>query len=252
MKCLISLIILLSFPFSSYGQQIQLVTEDYAPFQIKEEGKPLRGFSIELVEAMKSKAGINSKIRVYPWARAYIMAQRDPNTFIFTIGKTKEREQLFQWVGEFYRVIDALWALNFRQDVVINVLEDAKKYITAVPRRDAAALRLENLGFLKKNHLHYVTRQSQCIQLLHRGRAGLNSNTDIGFFTEVEKLGFLPTDFRVVFIHGEVPMGMAASKGTPKHVVEKMRKALHKVKSDGTHAKLIKKWFPYHKQNKIY
>ncbi len=243
MKYLIAFLVSLSFSISAYGQPIQLVTENNAPFQIEEKGKPLSGFAIELVQAMKKKAGINVKIAVYPWARAYMMARNKPNTFIFSIARTREREQLFKWVGEYYKVTDNFFALASRRDIRLTTIEDAENYKTAVPRGDIAALRLEKLGFNDK-HLQYVTFQEQCIRLLHLGRVDLNSNNELGFFAQVRKLGFHPDEFRKVFVISEVPVGIAANQGTPDQLVKKMRDALNEVKSDGTHARLLRKWFP--------
>jgi polar amino acid transport system substrate-binding protein len=195
------------------------------------------------VEAMKKKVGVDAKITVYPWARAYMMALKQPNTFIFGIARTKEREQLFKWVGDYYKVTDTFFALASRRDIRLSAVEDAKNYKTAVPRGDIAALRLEKLGFNSK-HLQYVTFQEQCVRLLHLGRVDLNSNNELGFFTQIRKLGFQPDEFRRVFVISEVPVGMAASQGTPDHLVQKMRNALSEIKADGTHAGLLRKWFP--------
>jgi len=240
---LMTLIVFLSFVTNSNGQEIQFVTESYAPYQIEEEGKPLTGFAIELVESMKKIAKISSPIKTYPWARAYMMAQREPNTFIFTIARTKDREHLFHWIGNYYTGTDAFFALASRHDIVLNSIEDAKRYITAVPRGDSAAVRLENLGF-NEEHLNYVIKQKQSIQMLHMGRVDLNSNNGLGFYTEIKNLGLRPNDFKKVFVISETNFGIAASLTTSEHLVQIMRHALIEVKANGTHARLIKKWFP--------
>ena len=167
--------VFLSYICKSYGQKILFVTENNPPLQITDKGKPLTGFAIELVESVIDKAGINAIIQAYPWARSYIMAQEKPNVFIFSISRTKERENLFQWVGTYYKETDAFFALASRKDIVLNSIEDAKKYKTAVPRGDASALRLEKHGFTKI-HLYYVTDQKQSIQKLKLGRVDLISN----------------------------------------------------------------------------
>ena len=243
------LIILVVFCFlgiaeNSYAQKIQLLTENYPPFQIEESGKPLSGFAIELVEAMRKYAGISEEIVVYPWARAYKVALRSPNTFIFTIARTKEREHLFKWVGEYFKATTAIYALKSRTDIVINSLEDAKNYITGTPRGDAGAVLLENYGFNGEKHLHYLTSQDQAINLLCLERVDLNVNNDMGFLYTLREKNIDPKKFKKVFIISQMPMGMAANKKTPDILVKKMRTALDKVKSDGTYRKLMNKWFP--------
>ena len=130
---ILSILIFLFVAGISHAQNITLVTENYPPFQIKESGKPPQGFAIELVEAMKKYAGINEKIEVYPWARAYNMALIKPNTFIFSLARTKEREDLFKWIGDYFMATTAIYALKSRTDIVITSLEDAKN-IQQVPQ----------------------------------------------------------------------------------------------------------------------
>lgn len=245
MKASILAMMLFLVCLTAQAQDIRFVTEHFAPFQIKEEGEKVRGFAIDMVTAMQQLAGHDEPLKVYPWARAYQMALDEPGTFIFSIARTKERERLFKWVGDYYDAIDALFALKKRKDIVIHAIEDAKNYKTAVARGDNAAQRLEKLGFTKK-HLYYVKSQEHCIRLLQKERVDLNSNAELGFYSAVKKLGFAPEAFRRVFIISQVPLGIAAQKDTPDELVEKMRLALEKLKKDGTHNRLMKKWFPSH------
>ena len=238
----------LFFAVSVQGGEIQFVTEKFPPFQIKETGTPLRGFAVELVSAVILKADIEAEIQVYPWARAYRLAQDRPNTFIFSIARSKEREGLFKWVGDYFTVRDGMFALSSRHDIILNTIDDARNYVTAVPRGDNAAVDLERLGFTDKQ-LNYVTCQIQCIKMLRAGRVDLNMNNNLGFFTAVEKLGFDRSQFKVALVLSEKYLGIAASRNTSDALVEKMKNALEEVKTDGTHARLMKKWFPgYHEQ----
>jgi polar amino acid transport system substrate-binding protein len=233
----------LFFAVSGRGENIQFVTENFPPFQVQETGTPLRGFAVELVSAMIIKAEIDAEIQVYPWARAYRLAQVRPNTFIFSIARSKEREGLFKWVGDYFTVRDGMFALTSRSDIVLNSINDARKYVTAVPRGDNAAVDLERLGFTDK-HLNYVTCQTQCIKMLQAGRVDLNMNNNLGFFTVTEKLGFDRSQFKVALVLSEKYLGIAASRNTSDALVEKMRDALEEVQRDGTYARLTEKWFP--------
>ena len=233
----------LFFAASVQGEEIQFVTENFPPFQIKETGTPLRGFAVELVSAMIIKADIEAEIQVYPWARAYRLAQVKPNTFIFSIARSEEREGLFKWVGDYFTVRDGIFALTSRSDIVLSTINDAINYVTAVPRGDNAAVDLERLGFTDKQ-LNYVTCQTQCIKMLQAGRVDLNMNNTLGFFSVTEKLGFDRSQFKVALVLSEKYLGIAASRNTSDELVEKMRDALEKVKTDGTYARLVEKWFP--------
>lgn len=247
-KKLVKLILVLVFCFfgiaeNSNAQKIRLVTENYPPFQIEEPGKPLSGFAIELVEAIKRYAGINVKTEVYPWARAYKIALKYPNTFIFSIAKTKEREHLFKWVGEYFKATTSIYALKSRSDIIINSLENAKKFKIGTPRSDAGALFLESKGF-NAEHLHYLVNQDQAITMLYLGRVDLNVNNNIGFMDALKRKNYDPQKFKNVFVISAMPLGIAANKNTPDILVQKIQTALEKVNSDGTYQKLMGKWFP--------
>lgn len=243
MKIFIMFLVLLTIAVASNAQNIQFVTENYPPFQIKKGENPPEGFAIELVEAMKKKAGLNAKIQMLPWGRAYRIAQHEPNAFIFSIAMSKEREESFKWIGNYFEAINAIYTLSSNENITITSLDSAKKYKTCVPRGDNSAVILEKRGFNKK-HLRYVTTQTQCILMLHRKRVDLNMNSELGFFTIVKKLKLEATQFKRVFIESIVPLGIAANKNSDVTLVKKMQRALEELKVDGTHEKLMKKWFP--------
>ncbi|MFH0966704.1 MAG: hypothetical protein V1862_03350 [Methanobacteriota archaeon] len=57
---------------------------------------------IDLVSAISLKSGQpvpRESFTFLPWNEAYKKAITDPNTAIFAIAKTPDRENLFQWVG---------------------------------------------------------------------------------------------------------------------------------------------------------
>jgi len=77
---------------------LNLVTEIFPPFQFEENGK-LKGVSVDIVKAIQQKINDNSKIKVYPWNRAYKLTLKKPNYALFSTLRTKERENKFKWIG---------------------------------------------------------------------------------------------------------------------------------------------------------
>ena len=86
--------------------------------------------------------------------------------------------------------------------------------------------------------------QGQAIRMLYQGRVDLNVNNDIGFMATLRKINLNPNEFKKIFIISKMPLCIAANKETDDALVKKMRAALEKVKSDGTHRRLMNKWFP--------
>ncbi|TMP26816.1 amino acid ABC transporter substrate-binding protein [Pseudoalteromonas rubra] len=105
------------------------------------------GISTELVKAILDTAELEGDFYMYPWARALSTAKDKPNTLIYSMAKTPQREALFHWIGPV-----ALFNLGFvtnqpPQKVHIESLTDAKQYRLAVQREDVAAQVLQTLGF---------------------------------------------------------------------------------------------------------
>ena len=100
-KLKVILVFLLSFIDSANSEEIKVVTEHFPPYQIAEEGKPVRGVNVEFIKALLNEVNVDTDINVYPWARAYSMALTYPNVLIFSISRVPEREHLFHWIGIF-------------------------------------------------------------------------------------------------------------------------------------------------------
>ncbi|MCJ8268858.1 MAG: transporter substrate-binding domain-containing protein [Psychrosphaera sp.] len=237
------LISLLCFSNNSCADKVRFVTEYFEPLQITNKSGQLDGMAVELVRALCAKAGIEANISVYPWARAYRMALTQPNTFIFSIAKTEARLPLFKWVGAYYWDVDAFYSLASRKDIVINSIDDAKKYRIAVPRGDVGVSRLAPFGF-DASHFELVANQQQSLWMLVKGRVDLNTNNERGFATLIKNLGLNRADFKNSYEISKTSLWLAASLDTPDALIDKMRKAMNELKTDGTHARLMKKWLP--------
>ncbi|MFT4925029.1 MAG: polar amino acid transport system substrate-binding protein [Phenylobacterium sp.] len=233
---------LLALPvFAAFSSEIRFVTEEMSPFQIK-DGHKLSGFAIEVIEEIKQKIGLQAKIEVYPWARAYNLALQKPNVFIFTLVKTPERLAQFKWIDEYYTATDSFYALRSRKDIKIRSMKDAKKYVTCIPRNDVGEQRLLKLGFSAKN-LKRVAFQSQCLGMLYRDRVDLNLFNEHGIRSLSKKFEVDPDQFRRIFVVSKAVMGLAASKATDDRLVAQVRKALVEIKQSSSHRQRIQKWF---------
>ena len=106
------------------------------------------------------------EIKWYPWARAYRIAQEEKNTAIFSIMRTKEREELFDWTCKILETNTWVYRLKKREDIKIEKIEDLKDYKIAVWRDDFRH------QFLKKKLGHrklYLTGSDQSAILMVSG-----------------------------------------------------------------------------------
>ena len=81
-------------PPATPRQVIDLVTDDYPPFQYMENGE-LKGLSVEITQAVFQRMGYSVTINIYPWARALDMVKKGETDGIFLIYKNPEREMLW-------------------------------------------------------------------------------------------------------------------------------------------------------------
>ncbi len=153
------------------GQEITLrvVTEDTFPIQYVENGEVV-GPSTELVRSVLAEANIPYTIEILPWARAYNAALTQPNTMIYSLARTEQREELFQWIGSVMRLdyyLVGLDTLKLPQPITIEAL---KKLRFGAIRDSATEQHLLSLGF---ENLYSVSKPSQSINMLKLGRIDL-------------------------------------------------------------------------------
>lgn len=136
------------FASMAQAEPLRVVTEDTA-YTYLHEGK-IGGPATEVVEATLQRAGLDDyQIGLYPWARAYDMALREPGVLVYLIARTSEREALFRWVGEIMRIDYHFYKLRERADIQVPDLEAAKAYRIGVLREDVRQQYLQSNGFTK-------------------------------------------------------------------------------------------------------
>ena len=96
-------LVVLSAPVAA----VTLLTEENPPFNFTEEGR-LVGMSSEIVLEAARRANLPVKTEVLPWERAYLRAQAERDTCLFSTARLENRERLFVWVGP---IATNLWAL---------------------------------------------------------------------------------------------------------------------------------------------
>src|SRR5690242_3016348 len=117
------------------ARALTLVTEENPPFNYTEQGKVV-GLSTEIVTELGRRSGVPLQIRSMPWEKAYIAAQRDKETCIYSTARLENRERLFFWIGP---IATNQWALIGKSDFAgtLAKIEDARRYRVGVVAKDA-------------------------------------------------------------------------------------------------------------------
>jgi len=228
-----------------YGQVIQVVTEVYPPYNYYDD-KKIVGVSTEVVRNLLKEVDLDAKINVYPWPRAYKMALDEKNTMIYSISRTKERENLFQWVGVVAPANNYLIALKTRNDIIVNKLNDARKYIIGTVLDDVADLYLIKKGFVVGKNIDHANNYELNMKKLIGGRLDLWFSAELVANFLLKKNGYFPQNtIRNVYFLDEISgegLYVAFSKKTPKQIVDRYQAALAKIKKDGIYDKIMKKY----------
>lgn len=165
MKTIAVLLLLIASDVSG----VMLATEENPPLNFStNNGKEPSGLSTEVLTEAGKRAGIEVQYAIFPWNRAYRMAQESESTCVYSAVRTESREKLFKWIGP---LSPNTWILFARADnpIKLATLEDAKKYRVGGYNGDSKAIYLKQKGFA----LDEASNEEQNIKKLNAGRIDL-------------------------------------------------------------------------------
>ncbi|MDV7339684.1 transporter substrate-binding domain-containing protein [Terasakiella sp. A23] len=202
--------------------KIKVITSFYEPYSYLENGSA-QGVAVNQARKILAELKFYPDIKVYPWARAYTIATNQPNTALFSVARTPEREDLFHWIGEIVDFDVYLFRLKKRDDINLTQLADARNYKIATLAKDVKG------EYLRKNQIKTtpITNEETGIRMILSNRIDLLP-TDLDSMTHrLEKLN-LPSDALVPALHlKEIsrPLYFALSKDTPPEIVAAFKAA---------------------------
>ena len=233
-----SSLLLVLVALQSYAQGIDVVTED-SRYAYLRDGK-LVGPGPRVIEATLKAAGLaDYRILVYPWARAYEKALREPDVLIYPLDRTGAREQLFKWVGEMDTVTTRFYKLRGGENIALSSLEDARRYTIGVVRHDTRQLFLQHQGFTRlvvsannrDNFQKLLNHQVQLLPMTERDAqiGSEEAHVDFDVLEQVYSIDQQPNHAYLAF-----------SLSTPDETVERARRAFEKLKGSGELERLMK------------
>lgn len=238
-RCRAMALALFAASCQAMGQQILAISEESIPFQFTHQGAVV-GPAAELVRETLRRAALPHELRLYPWPRAYAMAELDPNVLIFTMARTKEREQKFKWVGEVYPAHFRFIKLKSRTDIAIKTLDDARKYTIGVINKDITqqflvgrGFSLDKLDVTTNNELNFKKLEAGRVDMILRSKRAL----DMLCLRDRDMCEKMETSY--VVNEMKTSLWMAFSKNTPDDVVARAHKAYDALRADGSWATIM-------------
>ena len=83
----------------AHAQQLELLTEEYPPFNMSDAQGKLVGISTDIVRELFRQAQVPYTLAVSPWMRAVYTVRKQPDHCVFSMSRLADREAQFRWVG---------------------------------------------------------------------------------------------------------------------------------------------------------
>jgi polar amino acid transport system substrate-binding protein len=225
---------------SGWSQELTIISEENPPFNFNKNGV-FTGSATEVVREIMRRLNQPAGIEVMTWARAYQLARTRPNVVLFSTARTKEREDLFHWVGPIFKVRFGFYARK-GSNLVLTCLADAKKVgAIATYKDDVREQLLKSMGF---TNLDSSKSPASNLKKLLAGRVDLWLYSNLGVPSVAEQMGINPDDVEFILPFKDFFAYIAVSKGTPQAVVAKWQETLEAMKRDGTFEKISRQWLP--------
>jgi polar amino acid transport system substrate-binding protein len=241
-RLLLALVILcLALPRLAAGQPLNIITDPYPPYGYVKDGE-IVGCTVDLIKLLLKRTGIDGKFIMYPWARAYKMAQKEKDILIYQLAYSKERDHLFQLVGPIYHSADYFWKLKSRKDIALKNLEDARQFRVGTVREYFTHKYLLEKGFEEGKNLEAVPDDDMNVKKLASGRIDLMLLDEMVFNYRVEALGYNRDDFEKAFVLITTYSYLGFSRQTSTNVVSRFAEALEVIKKDGSYNRILLKY----------
>ncbi|MCC2617422.1 hypothetical protein LJ739_14310 [Aestuariibacter halophilus] len=209
-------------PFPTF----RVVTEILEPMQ-QFDGETLTGTNVEFIREVFADAGLTlPQIEVYPWVRAYDIALKTPNVFIFAMVRNQSREPLFEWVGPMATSHFALYGRKDNPSLQIDSLEDAKQLTISLMKNDAAYLYFRDHGFVEGENLMAVTDRDVASALFFAGRLEVIVSSAWLIEQEAKVHNVTPGLYepKLLLPDLDVTFYLAASQGTDPRLIEALKR----------------------------
>lgn len=227
-------------PLQNPPAELQIYTEQYPPLTFRNSFGEITGFGTDLVKEIMKRNETFYPITLSLWSNAYSMIQNNPNFCLFTMDRTSQRENLFQWVGPI-GTNRTFFFIKAGSGITIGSIDEAKA-LTSVGTVSSwfSDQYLRQLGF---TNLVSDPDPEVMVGKLMRGEVKAFVCSEVTIPDIVASAGY---DFSQVTPELELMSSdyyIAFSMTTSSAIVSRWQNALSAIKQDGTYDAIYSKWF---------
>ncbi|NVJ70397.1 MAG: transporter substrate-binding domain-containing protein [Alphaproteobacteria bacterium] len=208
-------------------------TENYGDFNAVDDQGHVVGGAADLVRQVMDESGLEYEIKLVPWNRAYQLATKMDNAFIYAMLRTPQREDHFHWLTPVFETDLYLYGrADETRPIDIATLKTGR-LTGACMIGDASCGILLGLGLPKKNLFEVADSHRGEMKVVASGRA------DVFVAQELHQLEdgrlILDPNFRKLFKLDEAQrFYLAAGKQVTPRFVESVRQAYESLKKSGS------------------
>ena len=210
-------------------EHIQVVTENWYPYNYLDENNNIVGQSTERVKHVLKAADLDYSIASYPWTRAFNLATTSPNVLIYTVLRTPDREDLFHWICPIVnKEVYQLYRLTSRTDIQLKTEQDIKNYSTVVTRDTFLHKLMLELGLSEEQNLQVTADDNINATLFLAGRVDILPAIDTAIEHILATQGIdksVISPLLTISAQHYPDYCMALSKATPQPLVQQIRQA---------------------------
>ena len=231
MRLVVSFLFIFSFVGTAKeNTKIRVVSEMMPPYQFY-DGERVVGTNVELLNGVFSKANIPfPDVELYPWTRAYNLALKHENTFIFPIVRTPEREHLFEWVAPMATATYSLFGLKLRDDILLENVNDVATLRIAVTKDDITHKYFKKLGFEEGEHFLITSDWLLIEKLFFNQKLDLIVSTSAHFELQSNRNNVNVNDYEEKFQLNDLQLRyyLATNRQSNSDIVERLRRVFPK------------------------
>jgi polar amino acid transport system substrate-binding protein len=227
---------------SSSAADFNAVTESLPPLNYEEEGV-ITGYATELLQASAQAAKLTTSISLLPWARAYQTVLAQPNTLIYSITRTPEREPVFEWIGPISTRQISVYKLRERKDIQIKTLADVAKYKVGLVREMASTKNFIQQSEIADNNIDFAPTAESNMKKLFLNRIDVIVSQDWSAAFLAKSLKRKPEELEAVLLLDNThSYYFAMNMQTDPALLAKLRQGFETVQKSGQMEKLKNKY----------
>ncbi|MEH8019480.1 transporter substrate-binding domain-containing protein [Rheinheimera muenzenbergensis] len=152
---------------------LRLLTEHSPPGMYLDEQGKVAGVTVDLIRILQRRLNEAGEIELLPWARAFELARSQSNIALFETARSKDRENLFKWVGPLKLIQTALYGHSSRFEPDLNSARLNPRLIACDYVNSQNISFLKSTGFDDTRNLILTSKHGECFNLFTAGKVDL-------------------------------------------------------------------------------